>query len=170
MPAISLPSSRIEPELGRSVPAIRLKVVLLPEPLGPMRPRISPACTSKDTWLTARNPPKRLQRPSTLSITSIEQDDVSSNRHPALPPLFEHDLRANAFRVYREGKPVFAFADHALRGVDRRFRQREHRILRADVGRPDHRDTLGVVLHDDRGRALVLAGHGCVRREEFHAI
>jgi hypothetical protein len=29
--------------------------------------------------------------------------------------LFEHDLRANAFRVCREGKPVPTFPDHALR-------------------------------------------------------
>src|SRR5215470_15272552 len=28
--------------------------------------------------------------------------------------LFEHDLRANAFRVCREGKPVSTFPDHAL--------------------------------------------------------
>jgi len=30
--------------------------------------------------------------------------------------LFEHDLRANAFRVCREGKPVPTFPDHALCG------------------------------------------------------
>ena len=41
-PPISLPSKRIEPASGAALPAIRLKVVLLPEPLGPMRPRISP--------------------------------------------------------------------------------------------------------------------------------
>ena len=58
----------MEPPVGRSMPAIRLKVVLLPEPLGPMRPRISPGLSSKDTWLTARNPPKRLDRPDTASI------------------------------------------------------------------------------------------------------
>src|SRR5262249_44409098 len=28
--------------------------------------------------------------------------------------LFEHDLRANAFRVCREGKPLHTFPDHAL--------------------------------------------------------
>jgi hypothetical protein len=33
--------------------------------------------------------------------------------------LFAHDLRANAFRVCREGKPLHTFPDHALspRGV-----------------------------------------------------
>src|SRR6266700_7492405 len=28
--------------------------------------------------------------------------------------LFEHDLRANAFRVCREGKPLHTFPDHAV--------------------------------------------------------
>src|SRR6202047_2135422 len=31
--------------------------------------------------------------------------------------LFEHDLRANAFRVCRQGKPVSTFPDHALRNT-----------------------------------------------------
>src|SRR5216684_3629717 len=31
-----------------------------------------------------------------------------------LMSLFEHDLRANAFRVCREGKPVSTFPDHAV--------------------------------------------------------
>ena len=33
--------------------------------------------------------------------------------HFALSSWFEHDLRANAFRVCREGKPVPTFPDHA---------------------------------------------------------
>src|SRR5258705_1289346 len=43
--------------------------------------------------------------------------DESSSRSNL---LFEHDLRANAFRVCREGKPVTTFPDHALaRPVER---------------------------------------------------
>src|SRR5258705_13440441 len=41
------------------------------------------------------------------------RDDASSNRHPAPSILFEHDLRANAYRVCPEGKPVPTFPDHA---------------------------------------------------------
>jgi hypothetical protein len=44
----------------------------------------------------------------------LERDDFSSNRHPALSHLFEHDLRANALGVCREGKPLPTFPDHAL--------------------------------------------------------
>src|SRR5215471_11523114 len=102
-PAISLPLKRIEPAVGRKVPAIRLNVVLLPEPFGPIRPRISPSRTANDTWLTARKPPKRLVSPSTASMSRTQS---------------------------------------AAHGVDRRGRQRQHRLLGLDVARPDHGDML----------------------------
>src|SRR4051794_8998636 len=73
-PAISCPSNRIEPAVGTSVPDSMLKIVLLPEPFGPIRPRISPFSTSNDTLLTAVKPPKRFTRPFTAST--------------AVPPLF----------------------------------------------------------------------------------
>ena len=41
----------------------QLKIVLLPEPFGPIRPRISPCSTSNETLLTAVKPPKRLVSP-----------------------------------------------------------------------------------------------------------
>src|SRR5262245_11373266 len=68
-PAISLPSNRMEPALGGSVPDSTLKIVLLPEPFGPIRPRISPRSTLNDTSLTAVNPPKRLTNPLTTSTS-----------------------------------------------------------------------------------------------------
>src|SRR5690348_8740041 len=67
-PPISAPRKRTEPAVGLNAPAIRLNVVLLPEPFGPIRPRISPSATSKETLLTARKPSKLLVRPSTSSI------------------------------------------------------------------------------------------------------
>src|SRR5258708_2412907 len=92
-PDNSVPSNIIEPAVGSNVPDSMLKIVLLPEPFGPIRPRISPCSTRNDTLLTAVKPPKRLTRPSTTStaIPSLERDDVSSNRHLALSVLFEHD-------------------------------------------------------------------------------
>ena len=47
---------------------MRLKVVLLPEPFGPMSPRISLGFTSNDTRFTAVKPPNSLVRPLTDSI------------------------------------------------------------------------------------------------------
>jgi hypothetical protein len=59
-PPISSPRNRIEPPVGAYMPAMRLKVVLLPEPLGPISPRISPCSSAKSTLDTAVKPPKRL--------------------------------------------------------------------------------------------------------------
>src|ERR1700759_1415751 len=66
-PASSWPSKVIEPAVGGNVPDSMLKIVLLPDPFGPIRPRISPFSTVNDTLLTARKPPNRLTRPSTAS-------------------------------------------------------------------------------------------------------
>src|SRR6201986_1091475 len=66
-PAISVPANSMEPAVGSSVPESMLKIGLLPEPFGPIRPRISPCSTLNDTLLTAVKPPNRLTRPSTTS-------------------------------------------------------------------------------------------------------
>src|SRR6201990_880369 len=66
-PAISAPANSIEPAVGSSVPESMLKIVLLPEPLGPIRPRISPCSTLNDTLLTAVKPPNRFTSPLTSS-------------------------------------------------------------------------------------------------------
>src|SRR5262245_27045671 len=65
-PPISWPCSSIDPAVGGYMPAMQLKVVLLPEPFGPMRPKISPSLTSKDTLETAVKPPNVLVRPETV--------------------------------------------------------------------------------------------------------
>src|SRR6202521_5555733 len=58
--ATSKPATNPWPEVGTiSVVSIRLSVVL-PAPLGPRRPNSSPRRTSKLTWSTAVNAPKRL--------------------------------------------------------------------------------------------------------------
>src|SRR5215831_7528654 len=67
-PAISRPRKLIEPAVGINAPASRLKVVLFPEPFGPMRPRISPRATANETRFTAVNPPKTLVSPLTVSM------------------------------------------------------------------------------------------------------
>src|SRR5438132_7691184 len=59
----------------------------------------------------------RLLRIALLKPGILARDDASSNRHPAPSILFEHDLRANAYRVCPEGKPVPTFPDHAPGGA-----------------------------------------------------
>src|SRR4051812_18083345 len=68
VPAISRSWKRIEPDVGASVPDNILKIVLLPDPFGPIRPRISPCSTLNETLLTAVKPPKRFTSPLTSSM------------------------------------------------------------------------------------------------------
>src|SRR5262249_46074205 len=57
-PEMLSPSKTIEPRLGRRKPLSRLKQVVLPAPLGPISPTISPLSTVKSTSRTAASPPK----------------------------------------------------------------------------------------------------------------
>ena len=65
-----LPSTEIVPPDAVSTPVIRLKVVLLPAPLGPISATISRAWTSNETSLTAITPPNCLRALSICSSTA----------------------------------------------------------------------------------------------------
>src|SRR5260221_10357544 len=65
-PAIERSSSHTLPPSGAYRPEMTLMQVVLPEPLGPTRPRISPDFRSKLKPSSARKPPKRLTRFSTV--------------------------------------------------------------------------------------------------------
>src|SRR6516165_10754845 len=67
----SSPSNQIAPSLGRITPAIRLNMVDLPAPLGPIRPTISPRPTEIETSLLATRPEKRCQTPRVSSSAVI---------------------------------------------------------------------------------------------------
>src|SRR3954466_11852758 len=60
-----MPSTAAEPLVGFSRPQSIRIVVDLPAPLLPRKPKISPRRTSKVTWSTATNWPKRRVRPRT---------------------------------------------------------------------------------------------------------
>jgi hypothetical protein len=51
--------------------------------------------------------------------------------HHDLISLFEHDLRANAYRVCREGKPVSTFPHHALRNETSKRKPAPHVMCEA---------------------------------------
>ena len=70
------PATRALPPDGRSRPHSMRKMVDLPAPFGPSRPKISPRATAKLTWSTAVKSPKRRTR----SRTSI----AGPVRRPAL--------------------------------------------------------------------------------------
>src|SRR5690606_26512056 len=81
-PVMSCPASMMRPAWGLYRPTSRLKRVVLPAPLGPIRPRMSPWATRNDTASTAFRPPKRRLVPSTVSMSGM----AASARLPhALP-------------------------------------------------------------------------------------
>src|SRR5687767_6920322 len=62
---------RMLPPPGRRIPAIARSVVVLPAPLGPTSPTISPGFASNERSWTATASPYRLEKPAT-SITTAE--------------------------------------------------------------------------------------------------
>src|SRR5439155_2175277 len=61
------PRNRISPVVTGSTPETRLNTVLLPAPLGPMRPWIAPSVTTMERSATAARPPKRRDTPLSSS-------------------------------------------------------------------------------------------------------
>src|SRR5215831_13368482 len=57
---MGLPSSSIDPSSGVYTPVIKLKIVVLPAPFGPISPYRSPALSDMCRFLTAMRPPNRL--------------------------------------------------------------------------------------------------------------
>ncbi len=63
--------------MGALRPVMRLNSVVLPAPLGPIRPKSSPRCTENDTRLTAMTPPKLQVSASTDSMSVARADPLS---------------------------------------------------------------------------------------------
>ena len=75
----SWPPILIVPDVGLRLPASRLNSVVLPAPLGPISPSISPAPSAIDMPSTARRPPNCLVRPR-ASISGTALAGARSNR------------------------------------------------------------------------------------------
>src|SRR5271167_1281761 len=80
---------RILPALGRMVPAMRLRSVVLPEPLGPISPRISPGDTASDMALTATNPPNALVKLATSSSAVMASAFLRHAGHDLGPSVLD---------------------------------------------------------------------------------
>src|SRR4051812_20219319 len=78
------PSSSTSPAVGVSSVAMMRMVVLLPAPLGPMKPRMVPASNSNVTSSTARSAPKSRRSPFTCNRL------IASPRLVASPSWFVH--------------------------------------------------------------------------------
>src|SRR5690606_4505141 len=121
----SRPSRRTDPSVGANSPAITLKVVLLPEPFGPISPRISPRASSKERFLTAVNPPKRFVRPRTDSTQSgppslrvamaLGQGQYRIRRLERIRP---DDFRVVAAELHHHRGRAFVLAGHLVAGAE----------------------------------------------------
>src|SRR5262249_40371454 len=144
-----------------------LKIVLLPEPFGPIRPRISPFSTANDTSWTAVKPPKRLVNPSTASIIQVGGSDAAPPRHP--PPGSRGspcDVPIAPAQPAPEQRNHLTYAtftrasdQSSVRRVRRRRRKGQHGFVPLQSLRPHDQWLVVDVLEDDGERAVVLAGH-----------
>ena len=77
-----MPATVADPLVGAmSVPSVRT-VVVLPAPLGPRKPKISPRPTSNDTSSTATRSPNRFERwcTATAGVPSSAVDGFGASR------------------------------------------------------------------------------------------
>src|SRR5438105_1123670 len=65
-----MPSNTMVPFWGRTTAFMQLSMLVLPAPLGPIMPRISPRRTSKETFWSATVPPKLRSTSRTVIRTS----------------------------------------------------------------------------------------------------
>ena len=130
-PEIICVARQIAPRLGRSAPEIRLITVVLPEPLGPIRPSTSFSRTSKLSASTATRPPKRL-------VTACSSSDR----------CLRHGCRAARGRLERR----LDAADHAVRNQvhdeQEGDAEQQHRLRRE--ARRDHLPQDGERDHADQ--------------------
>ena len=96
---------------------MQLKVVLLPDPFGPIRPRISPSSTANETSWTARKAPNRFESPDTLSI-GMGLDFRDPNAPASCPAQAGHPVNADGALTDGPafaGSPAFAGDDGSAR-------------------------------------------------------
>src|SRR5205809_3299607 len=96
---MSRPSKTIRPSSAWSEPDTQLMSVVLPEPLGPIRPKRSPGFTCSVTRLSAVKPPKRLTTPFTSSSA-------------ALVDFLDRPWRSNVTAPHAAQQPENAFRRH----------------------------------------------------------
>src|SRR4051812_21042912 len=145
---------------------MQLNVVLLPEPFGPISPRISPSLTSNETLFTARRAPNLLVRPETVSI--------GMGRLPsARVPDAVHRGSGTARTEMVPGQQRITSCCAApgtwtsLR-VRVPLRQRKNRLRALDLRRPHDVGLAVDELHHNGNRTFVLSRHRRTGPREFH--
>src|SRR5665647_1529405 len=77
-----VPSTRILPDFGRSSKSMRRKIEVFPEPLGPIKVKISPSLTENDTsFRTSFSPKFKTTWSNSITISALlDQEEESSNK------------------------------------------------------------------------------------------
>src|SRR5438270_8654594 len=91
LPVTSRPRSSILPEEGLSAPVMSANNVVLPAPLGPMKPEIRPSGTLKLTSFKAATPPKYFVSRFTSRMFNGSPKDAPQQSHQAAG--FEQDYQ-----------------------------------------------------------------------------
>src|SRR5579859_2035807 len=152
----STPSNRMRPPEGARSPAMQLKKVDLPAPLGPIRPTISPASTESEASASATKPPKAFETSWVSSSTGDSRGETAPElQHPAgLEAREDHDDAA----VEDEREAAAAAAEPAIRGTLQRHEDEcadQRTVERAGATqrrRDDH-------LHGDEDAEATLGIH-----------
>src|SRR5712691_3867684 len=146
-PVSGRPRNLTRPPLGGRKPVIRLKQVVIPAPLGPIKPAIVPSSTEKLTSLTAVRPPNRTVRASTSSRDTAHP--ALTRASPESPqPLWHEDDRGHEERA----------EDHEARPL------RHPQVFgheREDEGAEDRSRDTALTAHDDHADD----GHRVVKGE-----
>src|SRR5262249_43042712 len=114
------PAKYTAPASGRRRLVIRLKTVVLPEPLGPMRPTMVAGAISKEQSLTARSPPNSLVSPLTASVAGPPRGADAAALMRAvgaslLLPRVRRHRHVLAFRLGGDGRRING---HLLAALD----------------------------------------------------
>src|SRR5438067_3237726 len=98
MPVTSWPRSSILPEEGLSAPVMSAKSVVLPAPLGPMKPEICPSATLKLTSFKAATPPKYFVSRFTSRMFNVSPEDSPQQSHQAIGLQQDYQYQQRAIK------------------------------------------------------------------------
>src|SRR5688572_11477158 len=165
-PSILFFSKRISPASGAYTPAIRLKMVVLPAPFGPIRALMLPRGISKEASRTARSPRNDLE----MYLTSSIKLELAGERRPdGVGQEHDHDEQADAVEHLLHARDFDAELQHELAHAFRERGEQERADQRADQ-RADATDDRSED-HLDRARDVedLLRKEVVVVEREHHA-
>src|SRR5258707_308819 len=90
-PVMSRPAKATRPASGVWKPAIAANSVVLPAPLGPISPTISPSRTSSEAWSTAFRPPNDFESSRTSSMARLPSEQAHQAVRQARHDQHQHD-------------------------------------------------------------------------------